>query len=96
MCVVQPMIMEELEDCTIEFLQAGLPGAFGSTDSTHIVLELCAFKLRQLHLGHKVSHISITHNLTCNHRMRILSSTKGYTARFNDKTLVQFDDFVWD
>ena len=37
---------------------------------------------------------SRTYNLTCNHRRRILSSTRGHPGRWNDKTLVLFDEFV--
>jgi len=33
-------------------------------------------------------------NITVNHRRRILSTTKGYPGRWNDKTLVTFDDFM--
>jgi len=35
-----------------------------------------------------------TFNLTVNHRRQILSTTQGHPARWNDKTLVLFDDFV--
>ena len=45
-------------------------------------------------MGYKDAHTARTYNLTSNHRRRILSSTKGHPARFNDKTLIQFDDFV--
>ncbi|KAI2493280.1 Plant transposon protein [Fragilaria crotonensis] len=35
-----------------------------------------------------------TYNVTVNHRRRILTSTKGHPARWNDKTLATFDDFM--
>jgi hypothetical protein len=37
---------------------------------------------------------TLTYNITANHRRRILSSTRGHPARWNDKTVVLFDTFV--
>ena len=47
-----------------------------------------------MHLGYKLKSTARTYNLTVNHRRRILGTTKGHPARFNDKILVTFDDFV--
>ena len=41
-----------------------------------------------------MNHTARTFNLTVNHRRRILSSTSGHPARFNDKTLIMYDRFV--
>ena len=57
-------------------------------------MEKCAYRLRQLHMGYKLSHTARTYNLTVNHRQRILSSTEGHPARYNDKTLILFDRFM--
>ena len=92
--VQAPNTEEELKLCEREFAMAGLPGCVGSTDATHVLLECCSFRIRQLHLGYKLAHTARTYNMTVNHRKRILSTTKGYPARFNDKTLVLYDDFV--
>ena len=92
--VVAPMTKEELEDCSAEFKSAGLPGCIGSTDATHIIMECCSYRLRQLHMGYKLKHTAQTYNLTVNHRRRILGTTTGHPARFNDKILITFDDFV--
>ena len=92
--VVEPTTIEELEDCNKEFSLAGLPGCIGSTDASHVVTERCIYALRQLHLGYKKEHTARTFNLTCNHRRRILSTTRGHPARFTDKTLIRFDRFV--
>ena len=91
--VTQPLSTDELHNCAHEFAQAGLPGAIGSTDATHIVIEKCFYRLRQLHMGYKLKHSACTYNLTVNHWRRILSSTKGHPASFNDKTLITYDDF---
>ena len=85
-----------LSECNEAFKMAGFPGCIGSTDATHIVVEFCPYRLRQLHLGYKVSHTARTYNLTCDHRRKILSTTSGHPARFNDKTLILFDDFIKD
>ena len=92
--VVEPRDTDELNDCNKEFILAGLPGCIGSTDATHVIMERCIYALRQLHLGYKKEHTSRTYNLTVNHRRRILSTTSGHPARFNDKTLIRFDRFV--
>ena len=59
-----------------------------------MLLECCSFRIRKLNLGYKLAHTARTYNMTVNHRKRILSTTKGYLVRFNDKTLVLYDDFV--
>ena len=41
-----------------------------------------------------MAHTARTYNITVNRHSRILSTTHGHPARFNDKTLVLFDDFV--
>ena len=92
--VVKPRDLNELNDCNNEFSLAGLPGCIGSTDATHVIMEQCLYKLRQLHLGYKKEHTARTYNLTVNHRWRILSTTLGHPARFTDKTLIRFDRFV--
>ena len=91
--VKAPLSTEELKDCAAEYTEAGLPGTIGSTDATHIVIEKCAYRLRQLHLGYKLTHTARTYNLTVNHHRRILSSTSGHPSTFNDKSLILFDDF---
>ena len=92
--VTLPLTTESLKDCEAEFLMAGFPGCVGSTDASHIVMEKCSYRLRQLHLGYKLAHTARTYNLSVNHRRKILSSTSGHPARFNDKTLAIFDTFL--
>jgi hypothetical protein len=36
------------------------------------------------------------YNITVNHRQRILATTAGHPARWNDKTLALFDNFMTD
>ena len=77
-----------------EYSDAGFPGAVGSTDATHILLERVPNKHRQSHLGFKSTHTARAYNITVNHRQRILATTTGYPARWNDKTLAMFDPFM--
>lgn len=80
-----------------EYSDAGLPGAVGSTDATHILLERVQNKHRQAHLlGFKSSHTSrAAYNITVNHRRQILARTEGSPARrWNDMTLATFDPFM--
>ena len=85
--VVEPTTLEEAYHNSHEFQNSGLPGAIGSMDATHVVLERVNFKLRQSHLGHKFTATARTYNIVCNHRRRILSTTEGHPARWNDKVL---------
>ena len=89
-----PASADELASCERDFLMAGFPGRIGSSNATHVIMETCPFRLQQLHLGYKLAHTARTYNMTVNHRRWILSTTKGHPSRFNDKTLVLFDDFV--
>ena len=67
---------------------AGFPGCISSTDAIHIPLERVSCRIRQGHLGYKMSCTARTYNLTVNHRRQILHSTTGYPGRWNDKTLI--------
>ena len=77
-----------------EFLEAGMDGCIGSTDATHVAMLRCPSQLRNFNNGFKLDLPSRTYNLTTNHRRQILSTTTGHPGRWNDKTLVLFDDFV--
>ena len=91
--VVMPENSTDLNSSSSEYKAAGYPGCVGSTDASHIVTERCSYRLRQLHLGYKLAHTARTYNITVNRR-KILSTTHGHPARFNDKTLILFDTFI--
>ena len=77
-----------------EFNVGGLHGAAFSSDATNVIMWRCSHNLRQAHMGFKNSHPARTYNLTTNHRRQILYTTKGHASRWNDKTLVLFDEFL--
>ena len=45
-------------------------------------------------MGGKNSYMMHAFNITVNHRRCIISTTRGYLGRWNDKTLVKFDKFA--
>ena len=70
--------------------RAGIAGCIGSMDATHVACEKIPFDLKQAYLGYKQSVMARTYNLVCTNRRRILSTTKGHSARWNDKSLVRY------
>jgi hypothetical protein len=63
-------------------------------DATHILIERCAYRLRNAHKGHKLSGTARRYNITPNHRRQILGSTRGHPSCWNDKTIVLFDELI--
>lgn len=49
--------------------------------------------MNNFHLG-KSSQTTRAYQITVNHRRKILSTTVGMPGRWNDKTVVRFDDFI--
>ena len=94
--VKYPKCQEEAATHTMEYQIAGLCGAIGSMDSCHVIMEKCSHRLKQNHFGGKSKQTCRSFNLTCNHRRKILHTTSGHPARWNDKTIVLFDDFATD
>jgi hypothetical protein len=92
--VTSPDTYGEARTHVKEYEIAGFPGAVGSTDATHVLLERVSNRNRQAHLGFKSSHTARAYNITVNHRRQILSTTSGHPARWNDKTLQLFDPFM--
>lgn len=89
-----PSNAKEAEEHRNEFDMAGLSGCIGSIDATHVSIFRCPSQLRNLHAGWKNDLPCRTYNLTTNHRRRILHTTTGHPATFNDKTLVIYDRFA--
>jgi hypothetical protein len=92
--VITPRTQEEAEIHMREMREAGFHGSVGSQDATHIGMERCSYDRWNMHKGAKLNMPSRTYNMTVSHRRRILSTTTGHPARWNDKTLVLFDSFT--
>jgi Plant transposon protein len=73
---------------------AGFHGCVASTDATHVSMNRCPVLRANEHLGKKESLPARTYNISVNHRRQILHTTRGHPARWNDKTLVLFDEFI--
>jgi hypothetical protein len=90
--VVMPTTRDLAETCMREYEEAGMPGALGSGDATHITMEKCSARLKNSHMGGKSTFPTVAFNMTVNHRRRILHTSPGLPGRWNDKTLQLFDD----
>ena len=77
-----------------EFATAGINGVIGSMDACHVLIEKCSHRLKQNHLGGKSKQTCRSFNLTSNHRRKILHSTPGYPARWNEKIIVLMDELA--
>ncbi len=82
--VLTPVNLADAQTNMAEYAEVGFPGCVGSTDCTHITTERCEYNLKNNHLGNKSSHTTRTFNLMCNHRRRILHTTRGGPGRWND------------
>ena len=89
-----PKTSVEMRNHTQEYEVAGFHGAFGSMDACHIIIEKCSHRLKQNHIGGKSKQTCRSYNLTCNHRRQILHTTPGHPARWNDKTIVLYDELA--
>ena len=94
--IKRPKTDEEISDCRAEFTEAGFDGCIGSADVTHVIIEKCQARLKNQNLGGKSSHTTRAFQLVVNHRRKIIASTVGFPGRWNDKTVVRFDDFIAD
>ena len=92
--VKYPTNQEEIASHERECNLGGMTGAFGSADAVNVALEQVAWKHRQMHLGFKQKLTARSFNVTVNHRRRMLHSARGFPARWNDKTIVKFDELV--
>ena len=77
-----------------EFEAAGMRGCIGSMDATHVLAERIFHDLKQEHTARKLHGTARTYNIVTNHRRKILCTTKGHPARWNDMTLVKYDELA--
>ena len=57
-------------------------------------MEKCYARLKNQNLAGKDSYTTRAYQLVVNHRRQILASTTGFPGRWNDTTIVRFDDFI--
>ena len=81
-----PTTIDDVCNQNYEFAMAGLSGAIGSMDATHVILERLSSSRRQSHLDHKLNGTARSYNLVVNDRRRILGTTDGHPARHYGST----------
>jgi Plant transposon protein len=84
----------QVHDCTDMMESAGFHGCVASTDATHVTMMRCPVSRSNEHRGHKESLPARTYNISVNHKRKILHTTSGHPARWNDKTLTHYDIFI--
>ena len=93
--VSDPAIDIDVSEREKLFKLAGFDGCIGSCDATHIPMVRCAHWAQNLHKGYKLNFPARTYNVTCDHSRRILGSTPGHPGTWNDKTLILFDELIF-
>ena len=83
-------LTSEKARCT-KWENPGMASCIGSMDATHMLCKHIPFDLQKEHKGHKQPGNACMHNIIVNNRRRILCTTKGHPAWWNNKFLVQFD-----
>ena len=76
------------------FRLAGFNGCIGSCDATHVAMLSCPFWAQNENKGYKLNCPSRTYNVTVDHSRKVLGTTFGHPATWNDKTIVLFDPLV--
>lgn len=87
-------VLARAKELSSEYEVAGFNGCIGSTDACHVASERIGQSIRQSHLSFKLPYASRTYNMTVSHRRKILCTTEGHPARWNDKTLITFNSFM--
>ena len=94
--VNSPLTMEEVRSVSSEYTSSGFPGCIGSMDATHVEHSRISHNSRQAHLSFKLPFTARSYNIVTDHRRRILGTISGHPARWNDKSLVKFDEIAMD
>ena len=95
MFVSTPKTKDGLVQIEAAYKLLGLPGAIGSMDVVHIAWCMCPIHLANLAKG-KEGFPSVAYNVVCDHEGNATAVLPGTYGATNDKTIVQFDDFVDD
>ena len=74
--------------------EAGHPACAGFSDAANIVCEKVDHALKNIHTGYKQSTTARTYNLTVTIDRRIINSTSGHPARWNDQSVSYFDTYI--
>ena len=92
--VIDPAANRQTSDQEKLFKMAGFNGCIGSSDATHVGMLSCPAWTHNMHKGFKLNIPSRTYNVTVDHSRKILGSTEGHPATWNDKSLILFDRLI--
>ena len=92
--VTDPVVVRDISEQEKLFQIAGFDGCIGSTDATHVPILSCPVWASNMNKGFKLNLPSRTYNVTVDHSRRIICSTTGHPATWNDKTLVLYDPLL--
>ena len=91
--VQHPSRKEEFYQTMKDYARMGLHGAVGSMDATHISSFRIPASQANAHSSFKHNNPARSYNITVSRKGKILHSTSGFPGRWNDKTIVRYDDF---
>ena len=74
------------------YSKLGLNGCIGSMDATHIQSCRIPASLAHAHVSYKMNHPARSYNITVDHQKKILFTSRGFPGRYNDKTVVRYDE----
>ena len=94
--VIDPAINTHVSSQEKVFRMAGFNGCIASSDATHVGMLSCASWAHIMHKCFKLNIPSRTYNATVTHSRKILGTTSGHPATWNDKTLVLFDPLIYN
>jgi hypothetical protein len=93
--VKAPTTEAEITKAMGPYTALGLNGCLGSTDAVHIWWGMCPTSKSTVFTG-KEGYPTIVFNVTCTHDGAATHVGTGTYGSCNDKTLIQFDQFVAD
>lgn len=91
--VRRPETEEEIAAAMAPYAAAGLCGAIGSVDATHIPLSCPSHKMRGRSIG-KEGYPTRAFQVACLNNGMVISCTKGFLGAVTDRTISEHDNFV--
>lgn len=91
--VRRPETEEEIAAAMEPYSVAGLCGAIGSVDATHVPLKNLKHSLQGVHKG-KEGYATRSFQVACLNNGTIISCTRGFLGTVTDKTISLYDPFV--
>ena len=94
--VIIPVDEADVDTHSSEYEVANYYSALSSLSKVNFVCKRISLHYRQQHIRHKDSLNDCSHNISYNHRRKMLRATQGVLEKSSDKTVVKFDKFIND